>query len=985
LLARSLADGFINAAWLCARRGQRINHSRGVFYLKRRDFLRVGVGSLALSGLRATNGQETHTETRRARCPRRRDLFDADWRFHLVGATASEKIEHPVPINNWLWKTGTPDQSASILDPDSDISSSGWKPAQAGAAQIQEPGYAWFRATLPPCRAANRVLRFKQIDANGTVYLNGKRLYYHQGWRYSFDVPLDSAWRTGKANVVVVLVHNTLGVGGITGPVTFGQLPQVSVTPFSSPELNDQSWGQVHLPHDYVIEGRYDFKLPHGSLPLSPAWYRKHFHLAKSDQHRSIWITFDAVYKFTKVYLNGHYLGEHDGGYTPFRFDIGRYANFGGENVLAVHVDPRCPQHGWYEGGGIYRHVWLNVADRLHVAPWGVYVTSAVHNVRNNPWAELSLQTKVVNEGNMDRTCEVVSHVFDPTGRMVATQSHPLAVPAGKAAECRQGVTLRQALLWSLESRNLYRLVTEIYRDGVLIDTHEQRFGIRTIRFQADNGFFLNEKRVELKGTCNHQDFVGVGIAAPDSLWYWRVRKLREIGCNAIRCSHNLMAPAFYDACDRLGVLVMDENRRLSDSFAAKTSLGDCYKNAWHIDEMVLQDRNHPSVVIWSLCNEEWMIQNSKWGEKVFDYAIQSVRKFDRTRPITCAMNSDWAGGPASGWNAEFSRLRGFSVVENLQGCNYGSNDYDRWHVAFPSHPMFASEMGNNASVRGIYHDAPARGYVSAYSGDPEGAWHPVAARRFMAGGFVWTGFDYRGGCNAPAVNASFGILDTCGFPKDNAMYYKAWWNRHPLVHIFPHWNWLGQEGKAIRVWCYSNCDEVELLVNGQSFGRQAMRRFSHLQWMVPYQPGRIVGVGYKNGAVVASHLIQTTGEPAALRLIPDRTVLEADGEDIVPVAVAVIDSAGRTVPTADNKVLFRVTGPGENAGVGNGDPSCHEPTKADYRRAFNGLCMVLVRAKNRTGRIVLEARAAGLRPDGVVINSESVVVDGHRGNSASH
>ncbi len=941
--------------------------------MKRRDFLHVAMGSMALSTL-AGCSQEPRTETWCPRCARRRELFDAGWKFQLIDTPASESLENPIAIQDWLWKPGFPDQTTTMINPDLDTKGGGWKATQTGIAQIQQLGYAWFRTTLPPCKHPNRVLRFNHVDANGTIYLNGKKLRYHQGWNYAFDVPLDSAWRTDQANVVVVLVHNTLGIGGLTGPVTLGCWPEHR-TSFSSPKLDDRRWRQVHLPHDYVIEGRYNLQLPNGALPLYPAWYRKHFHLEKSDQGRAIWITFDGVYKFTKVYLNGHYLGGHDGGYTPFRLELAKYAHFGGDNVLAVHVDPRCPQHGWYEGGGLYRHVWLNVADPLHVAPWGVYVTSTVHNVQNNPWAELSIQTNLVNGYNRDQTCRVVSNILDSSNSIVATQSNVLTVPAGQTALCPQTVTLQEVLLWSLEARNLYQLVTEVYCDGVLIDTHTQRFGIRTIRFDVNNGFFLNERRVELQGTCNHQDFVGVGIAAPDSLWYWRVRKLKELGCNAIRCSHNLMAPAFYDACDHLGLLVMDENRRLSDSFAAKTSVGDGYTNAWHVDEMVLQDRNHPCVIMWSLCNEENSVQDTKYGKKVFTFLMNSIRRYDHTRPITCAMNPNWptwAGTPNNGWNAaaNFKRLRGFEAVENLQGCNYGSRDYERWHTAFPDHPMFASEMGNNASVRGIYQNDPSKGYVSAYAGDPEGAWRPVAAHRFMAGGFVWTGFDYRGGCLAPDISASFGILDMCGFPKDNALYYKAWWKQEPLVHIFPHWNWPGREGKIIEVWCYSNCDEIELLVNGISAGRKHMPRFGHLQWEVPYAPGAIAGIGYKNGVMVASHVIQTTGEPAALRLLPDRAILKADGEDIVPIAVAVVDAAGRLVPTAQNKVTFSVTGPGVNAGVGNGDPCCHEPNQADYRSAFNGLCMVLVRATNQSGKILVEARAAALRPDGVVIDS---------------
>ncbi|MGC8625833.1 MAG: DUF4982 domain-containing protein, partial [Phycisphaerae bacterium] len=422
--------------------------------------------------------------------------------------------------------------------------------------------------------------------------------------------------------------------------------------------------------------------------------------------------------------------------------------------------------------------------------------------------------------------------------------------------------------------------------------------------------------------------------------------------------------------CDELGVLVMDENRRLGDHYGPKTAVGDPYKNMWHVDEMVLRDRNHPSIIMWSLCNEEYKVQNSHYGKELFAALMASVHKYDRTRPITCAMNGNW-GKNNFGWDSEanFHRLHGFETVEDLQGCNYDPNSYDRFHKAYPHLRMFGSEISNCTSDRGVYKTDIALGHVSAYTNQAEKAWSAIAQHKFMAGGFIWTGFDYRGEptpCGWPSINSHFGALDMCGFPKDVAMYYKAWWGDKPLVHIFPHWNWTGHEGKTISVWCYSNCDEIELRVNGTSYGRKKMPRMKHLQWDVPYKAGHIEAYGYNKGALTALHRIETTGQPAALFLTPDRYVLRADGQDTVPIAVSVLDAAGRMVPIADNRVRFSVTGAGINAGVGNGDPACLEPNQANYRSAFNGLCMILIRA-NRTGGIIrVRATADGLTSAGV-------------------
>ncbi|MCX7598195.1 MAG: DUF4982 domain-containing protein, partial [Armatimonadetes bacterium] len=477
----------------------------------------------------------------------------------------------------------------------------------------------------------------------------------------------------------------------------------------------------------------------------------------------------------------------------------------------------------------------------------------------------------------------------------------------------------------------------------------ETTFGIRTIRFDPDQGFFLNGKHVKIKGTCNHHDFAGVGIGLPDRCHVFKIEKLKEMGSNAYRCAHHPHATEILDACDRLGMLVMDENRRL----------GDTPEILGQVASMVLRDRNHPSIIMWSMCNEEWTYQGTERGAQMFLAMKEIVLRHDKTRPVTCAMNAGFG--------------QGISLVEDLQGFNYNVGAYDSFRAAFPLKPCYASETASHVSDRGVYVEDRERGYCPAYWGNPEPSWRPIAEREWMAGSFVWTGFDYRGEpspFNWPNISSHFGILDTCGFPKDSYWYYKAWWKDEPLVHVFPHWNLAGREGQEIPVWCYGNTEKVELVVNGKSFGVQDMPRWSHVEWTVPYEPGVIEVRGYNAGKLVASKRVETTGQPAKLALSPDRTQILADNQDVAIVAVSVLDAAGRVVPTANNMVTFRVEGPGRILGVGNGDPSCHEPDKASRRSAFSGHCLVIVQAGDKPGPIRLLARSAGLETATVVIKS---------------
>ncbi len=966
--------------------------------MKRREFIKAGLGAAALAATSsrtmaqasptalaadmAANGSESLGAVPPNKlAPRRCELFDFDWRFHPM--PEATQFQHAVAIDHWHWKMGAEHDAAEMTRAHIDTNRGGWQAADTKKAQMNQVGYAWFRATLPPLHHPRREISFTHVDDNGEVYLNGKLLRRHQGWESPFTVRLDSAWRHDGPNVLTVRVHNANGPGGVYGPVVLGAVP--SEAKYLSPDLDVSSWRKVQLPHDYIVEGRYNKNADtgHGSLPTFPAWYHKTFTLPASDQGKSVWLYFEGAFRDAEIYMNGKRVGYHTGGYTSFHVDITKEAHYGAEkNVLAVRVDPADFEGWWYEGGGIYRHVWLNVADTLHVAPWGVYAFADVKGVKtSHPSAAITIETTVANLGHGDENCEVTSHVLDPAGHVVGHAQSRLTVPsnlakttaAGKTsalhsdidqpsglhdgAKTTQHVALDSARLWSLEERHLYKVITEISRGGKAVDRHEQTFGIRTLRFDPNEGFFLNEKHVKLQGCCNHQDFAGVGTGVPDSIFYYRMKLLQEkTGCNAIRCSHNPMAPAMYDACDELGLLVMDENRHPGSSVAAKSWVGQPYQNTWHVENMVLRDRNHPSVIMWSMWNEEWAIQGNAYGKKMMAALMRAVHKHDATRPVTCAGNQ----GTGKVW------LVGPGAVENLLGVNYNYGDYDWLHKKYPNKMIFGSETGSSEECRGVYHTNNVTDHLTSYM-TPEGNWQPLATRKFIAGGFCWTGFDYRGETSPfgwPEINSNYGMLDMCGFPKDYSFYYKSWWDEaKPLVHIFPHWNWPGKEGHNIPVWCFSNCDRVELFLNGRSLGSKNMPKYLHLQWdHVKYEPGTLIARAYKGRRLVASDIIHTTGAPAALKLSPYRTHLLADGQDTTPIGVTVVDAHGRPVPTADNMVHFAVRGAGVNAGVGNGDPSCHEPNQANYRSAFKGLCMVLVRADQRGGAVHVTARGRGLR-----------------------
>lgn len=911
-----------------------------------------------------------------AASPRQHILMDAGWRFRR-GEPAG--TPHPAggAIGGWRWRTAANGEAITAAQ---DTSGADWHDMTAGQDAFGgRKGFVLFQTTLPAVTApANRRLHFESADDNATVSLNGKRLAAHKGWDDPFDVPLDAAWNAGGPNIVTVLVENTAGGGGLAGPVTL-QAGAETTPGAAKADYPDRAWRTVHLPHDFVIEGTFDPRgnAGHGALPTDVGWYRKTFPLPASDRGRTLWLDFDGVYRNSQVWLNGHLLGRHACGYSPFRVDISRAANFGGPNTLAVRADARAQEGWWYEGGGIYRHVWLNVTDPVHVAPWGTLVTSQLPEPapgRPATAATVAVKTTVSNDSGRAAACTLRSRIVDETGRVVGDAATPVSVAPGASRDFAQSVVVPTPRLWSPEFPHLYHVTTTIQRGHRTVDAYDTPFGIRTIRFDPNLGFFLNGVSVKIKGTCNHQDFAGVGVGVPDSLLAWRVRKLKTLGSNAYRTSHNAPAAELLDVCDREGMLVMDENRHLGNTEGGKAAPGTPASDLGDLKAMILRDRNHPSVILWSMCNEE-PLQSTPDGARIFTAMRDAVLKLDPTRPVSCAMN----GGQG----------QGISLVEDLVGFNYGPGAYDGYHRDHPAQPLYGSETASAVGARGVYATEKFSAGGKEYSGDQtksfvnaydvnappwaqtaEDAWRPLAERPFMAGGFVWTGFDYKGEPTPfdwPDINSNFGVLDLCGFPKDSAWYYRAWWGGRPVTHILPHWNWAGKEGQPVDVWAFSNAARVALSLNGRTLGVKDVPRFGHVQWSVPYAPGALEARGLDaNGKVVSVGKVETTGAPAGLRLTTDRTRLTADGEDLIPVAVEVIDAQGRVVPTADNPVSFRIAGAGRIAGVGNGDPTSHEPDQAPRRRAFNGQCLVIVGAGDKKGDAQLTAAAPGLAPAGL-------------------
>ncbi|MCL6589513.1 MAG: DUF4982 domain-containing protein [Firmicutes bacterium] len=721
-------------------------------------------------------------------------------------------------------------------------------------------------------------------------------------------------------------------------------------------DFNDNGWETVDLPHDWALRQEFDPAAApsQGYKPRGIGWYRKRFRLEERDQAKQLLLEFDGIATHATIFFNGSILERNFCGYTGFAVDISDRAFFGGKpNTLAIRVDAENWEGWWYEGAGIYRHVWLTMKEPIHIAHWGTWVNP--QKAAGNTWIT-RIETTIENCYSQDTRFRLVSHLLDPEGKFAGgTELQGLCPGGGETVVVCQQIPIRRPLLWDLDSPHIYTLVSELYNEGALADREETRYGYRTIRITPDQGFFLNERPLKIKGTCNHQDHAGVGVALPDAIHEYRIKRLKEMGANAYRAAHHNPAPELLDACDRLGMLVMDENRNFDSSPEGLKQLA----------RMVRRDRNHPSIIFYSIFNEE-NLQGTPQGRRMAQRMIRTVKQLDPTRPVLAAMHFG------------FMEEEGVASALDVTGFNYNLDSFDEFHQKYPRQPVIGSENNCTLSTRGVYESDPQKQVFGCY--DEEKAawgntiretWRAVNSRDFVMGLFVRAGFDYRGEPSPyewPSVSSHWGAMDTCGFPKDGYYLHQACWKTEPMAHILPHWNWEGREGQPIKVMSHTNCEEVELFLNGRSLGRKPSPIDMQAVWMVPYEPGCLKMVGYRNGVRAAEDSVETTATAAALELIPDREALAGDGRDAMPVNVYALDASGRRVPTANHQVRFTIKGSGRILGVGNGDPNCHEPDHTPQRSLFHGCCQVIIQSLPGKEPIRLRAGAEGMAGAEIVI-----------------
>ncbi|MBE2213663.1 MAG: glycoside hydrolase family 2 protein [Opitutaceae bacterium] len=759
---------------------------------------------------------------------------------------------------------------------------------------------------------------------------------------------------------------------------------------FVQPGFDDRDWREVWLPHDWAASMPADSKgdparghrIVDTASGQGVGWYRLAFDLPATDADRALALEFDGVFRDAMVWLNGRCLGRHVGGYDSFRFDLGAAARPGATNVLVVRVDATRNEGWWYEGAGIYRSVWLVRTDRVHVAPHGVYVHPRVDDGK----AAVKVTTWLRNFTEAPVRVRVTTSVADASGAVLATSiARRIDIGPGRTRRVIRTVEVKDPRLWSPDDPYRYRVLTSIDDLSGTLDSVATDFGLRTIRFDPAEGLLVNGSRTPIKGVLLHQDHAGVGVALPERLARWRLERIRDMGANAIRPAHGAPAPEVIELCDQMGLMVLGEHRRPGAGAADLATL----------ERVILRDRNHPSVIAWNLGSDEIAVQGSEaFARDVVVPMRDLARRLDPSRPVTMAMNWDWGRGVADVVDVQAlsyrgNGIRGQRLAQDKQPG--GFPDLDALRAARPRWPVFFAAEGGAVTTRGIYANDAGRGWFSAYDtnipqwGDftdlvrgnwgstAEGWWRYVLERPWLGGAFLDSAFDHRGHPAPlawPVTVAQTGVMDLCGFPKDTYFFYQAWWSRRPVIHLLPHWNWRGREGKTVDVWVFANTGEVELLLNGRSLGRKPMPRDSHLAWAVPFEPGVIEARGFTDGRLIGSARYETTDAPARLALTADRTEIAADGRDIAIVSVSAVDAKGRIVPTAMNGVEFEMTTGGRLLGTGNGNPASHEAEQDLRRTLFNGLAQVIVQAKDVPAPITITARSPGLVPATIVIEA---------------
>ena len=766
-------------------------------------------------------------------------------------------------------------------------------------------------------------------------------------------------------------------------------------------------WRTLDLPHDWSIEGKFDEKSPAGygggSLTGGLGWYKKTFKISKEDINKTISITFDGVYKNSEVWINGHYLGKRPNGYIGFQYELSQYLNFGEKtNEIIVKVDnSKQPNSRWYSGSGIFRNVWLETTDKLHVEHWGTYVTTPKVTAEK---ASVNIENRIQNEHSESKKVKLITTIYKEDTEVTSVTQYITLTPKSGTFLTAQA-EVESPVLWSVEKPELYTAVTEILVDDKIVDQYKTNFGIRDFKFDLNKGFILNGKQVKIKGVCMHHDLGPLGSAINTRAIERQLEILKEMGVNGIRTSHNPPAPELLDLCDKMGFIVMDEAFDMWKQNKTKYDYANDW-DKWHRKDLVDQlrrDRNHPSIFIWSIGNEI----PEQWNETGIEIAKELaaiVRKTDGTRPITAAMNPpvnmniDAVTLQFEKKNVQFNAIAKSGILD-LIGYNYAHQTYEYHQKNFPNKPFIATETTSGLQTRGYYDTVsdtikkwPVRWDLKFTGGNPgntvsaydqvqapwgsthEATWKVIKKHDFLSGMYIWTGFDYIGEPTPyewPSISSYFGIVDLAGFPKDVYYMYQSEWTDKTILHIFPHWNW--KAGQTVDVWAYYNkADEVELYVNGKSVGKRSKKGDDlHVMWRIPFQAGTLKAVSRKNGKTVLEKEIKTAGNPSQLKLTADRSTIKADKNDLSFVTVDILDDKGTLVPNANNEINFSLKGNGKIVGVCSGDPVSHEPYKGTKHTALAGKCLVIVQSGDKTGRLELTAKANGLKPATIVITAE--------------
>jgi len=892
-----------------------------------------------------------------------------DWSIEGLAFSSMEKEDVPeFQVVQGEWKFSKED---NLIWKNPDFDDTSWQIVNLPSTWEEHSNYTadnvfgWYRRELTiPAELEGKdiYINLGKIDDADETYFNGVKVggmgslppHYTSAWdilRY-YKVP-NEIIHYGSKNSIAVRVFD-----GIMG-------------------------GGIYDAGVKVIEGPFESTCPGGSgagyINAGIGWYRKTFKLPENIKGKQVFIEFDGVYMNSDVWINGVHLGNRPYGYSSFQYELTPHLKFGDEkNILAVRVNVQQPCSRWYSGAGIYRNVRLTIVNPVHIAHWGTYVTTP--EVTESE-ATIRVETKIRNQSTSAQQVTLETVIVDESGNKVANTTSLQKVEADSSSIFEQFIKLPEPKLWSLENPILYRVKSKIFVNGRIVDASDTLFGIRTFEFTTDKGFFLNGKHVNIKGVCLHHDLGCLGAAVNKRAIERQLEIMKSMGCNAIRTSHNPPAPDLLDLCDRMGFLVMDE--AFDEWKRSKTMYGyGRFFDEWSerdLTDMIHRDRNHPSIIMWSIGNEIPEQDNANAYE-MSKRLVDICHREDLTRPVTSGCNTP-----------EAAVKSGFSKSLDVLGINYSMPFYQ---VLKGKAKLVASETASALSTRGEYNlvqdghtlkiEKELNNQCTSYDiaapnwgKTAESTLKAVKSAPWVAGEFVWTGFDYIGEPTPfgwPSVSSYFGIVDLCGFPKDRYYLYQSQWTDKPMVHILPHWNWEGFKGLEIPVWCYSNCESVELFLNEKTLGE---KKFSdtedlHLVWNVPYAPGTLKAVAKNNGETVCTDEVQTAGAPATIRLAPDRTEIGVDGKDLSYIKVEIVDDEGHVCPNADNLVKFKIKGEGIIIGVGNGNPVSHEYFKASERKAFHGLALVVIQSTDKAGKIEIIASSNGLYEAGIVIKTKN-------------